>query len=392
MKLLLGSNLSHRVARLLRDADVDAVHVREHNLQHATDATILEFAREHPLVAIFEDTDFGELLAQQRTAAPSFVGSDGYASLLYIPPGWEGPMSQRKRNARRRPEPLRRPVQAPQPATADSDAPELAPVTEDLLLPEVSSFVSGTSSMLPVEVTPLYTTLAAIYHAIGGRTTYPGIAASGQLVRGLEYLGFEAELFPAYTKIFLPNRGRVGITEFDVWDSQAIPEDGASDGHLVVWTASFNRCIDLAVCQDRTLLRASVDGKVFTLPVVLPMSGDHEQLLCGAKLVGAERPPFRISWEFLPDRRPRFDPLLAHHAAAIEHGGLALAHIVVDLLSAFAVRHDLSQLDDLYPRLSGLLSGRLHLPELEDYSPRRESGADAPPEVTEERRDNLGHL
>ncbi len=73
MKLLLDSNLSHRVARLLRDADIDAVHVREHNLQHATDAAILEFAREHSLVVVSEDTDFGELLAQQRTAAPSFV-------------------------------------------------------------------------------------------------------------------------------------------------------------------------------------------------------------------------------------------------------------------------------------------------------------------------------
>ena len=40
-------------------------------LQHATDAAILEFAREHSLVVVSEDTDFGELLAQQRTAAPS---------------------------------------------------------------------------------------------------------------------------------------------------------------------------------------------------------------------------------------------------------------------------------------------------------------------------------
>ena len=42
-------------------------------LQHATDAAILEFAREHSLIVVSEDTDFGELLAQQRTAALSFV-------------------------------------------------------------------------------------------------------------------------------------------------------------------------------------------------------------------------------------------------------------------------------------------------------------------------------
>jgi len=52
VKLLLGSNLSHRVARVAGDADVDAVHVREHNLQHATDATILGFARGHSLVVV----------------------------------------------------------------------------------------------------------------------------------------------------------------------------------------------------------------------------------------------------------------------------------------------------------------------------------------------------
>ncbi len=47
MKFLLDSNLSHRVARLLRDAGIDATHVRDHELQHATDLTILMFARQH---------------------------------------------------------------------------------------------------------------------------------------------------------------------------------------------------------------------------------------------------------------------------------------------------------------------------------------------------------
>lgn len=73
MKLLLDSNLSHRVAQLLRDAGVDAAHVRDSDLQHATDSVILEFARQHSLVLVSEDTDFGELLARQRTLAPSFV-------------------------------------------------------------------------------------------------------------------------------------------------------------------------------------------------------------------------------------------------------------------------------------------------------------------------------
>lgn len=73
MKFLLDSNLSHRVAQLLCDSGLDAAHVRDKGLQHATDSVILEFARQHGLVLVSEDTDFGELLAQQRMAAPSFV-------------------------------------------------------------------------------------------------------------------------------------------------------------------------------------------------------------------------------------------------------------------------------------------------------------------------------
>lgn len=73
MKFLLDSNLSHRVAQLLCDAGLDAVHVRDNGLQHATDLVIMEFARQHAYVFVSEDTDFGELLARQRTATPSFV-------------------------------------------------------------------------------------------------------------------------------------------------------------------------------------------------------------------------------------------------------------------------------------------------------------------------------
>lgn len=73
MKFLLDSNLSHRVAQLLRDAGIEAAHVRDKELQHATDSVILEFARQHAFVLVSEDTDFGELLARQYTVAPSFV-------------------------------------------------------------------------------------------------------------------------------------------------------------------------------------------------------------------------------------------------------------------------------------------------------------------------------
>jgi predicted nuclease of predicted toxin-antitoxin system len=58
---------------MLRTGGVDCDHVRDHGLQAETDEVILAFAREHGLVVVSEDTDFGELLARQRAAAPSFV-------------------------------------------------------------------------------------------------------------------------------------------------------------------------------------------------------------------------------------------------------------------------------------------------------------------------------
>jgi predicted nuclease of predicted toxin-antitoxin system len=73
MKFLLDSTLSHRVAQLLRDSGIDVTHVRDNDLQHASDLTILMFARQHLFVLVSEDTDFGALVAQQRTVAPSFV-------------------------------------------------------------------------------------------------------------------------------------------------------------------------------------------------------------------------------------------------------------------------------------------------------------------------------
>lgn len=73
MRFLVDANLSHRVARLLREAGLDATHVRDHEMQHAADVMIMGYAREHSFVVVSEDTDFGELLARQRAVAPSLV-------------------------------------------------------------------------------------------------------------------------------------------------------------------------------------------------------------------------------------------------------------------------------------------------------------------------------
>lgn len=292
-------------------------------------------------------------------------------------------MSERRRNTRRhRREPLRRPLQERQRTAAGFTESGPVVAAEDFLLSGYDTFL-GALVVLPVELTPLYAMLTAIYHAIGRRASYSGVVASGQLVRGLEHLGFEAELLPACMSVFRLNRGHVGAH---------ISGDGKTSGHLVVWVSSFNRCIDLAVCQDRTLVRASIGDAVLALPVILPVPGGREKLLYGSESIGTERPPFEISWKFFPEWMSRFEPLLTQHTVAIEHGGLALAHVVVDLLSAVAVHQDLCQLGDLYPRLGGLLSGRTHLPKLDDYLSPGESGAGYEAGIAEARCSNLGIL
>lgn len=248
--------------------------------------------------------------------------------------------------------------------------PEPVPTPDDLLLVEGDPL---TFEDFPLEVTPLFMTLSAIYQGIGKRINYPVVLASGQLMRGLQYLGFEAELIPACMNVFRIDRVRP--------NERSASDRAITDTHLVVWSPSLNRCIDLGVCQNATLVHALADGGISAFPVTLPVSGGRDQLFSGQTFVIA-RHPFGIMWKFFPGWDSQFDSLLARYTAAIEHGGLALAHVVVDLLSALAVYRDLHQLDDLYPRLGGLLSGRVSLPKLDDSL--------FPTKLSDEQRGNVG--
>jgi hypothetical protein len=99
----------------------------------------------------------------------------------------------------------------------------------------------------------------------------------------------------------------------------------------------------------------------------------------------AERSPFVTNCIFSEEWRPGFDPLIARHAAAIAHGGLALAHLVIDLLSAYAIYLDLRPLYDRYPRLGSLLDGEVNLPALNDYTYRQELDGNVTTKTTNRR-------
>jgi predicted nuclease of predicted toxin-antitoxin system len=73
VRLLLDANLSPEVARRLREAGNDTVHVADIGLISAPDPEILQAAAEQDRVLLTADADFGELLALGSLAAPSVV-------------------------------------------------------------------------------------------------------------------------------------------------------------------------------------------------------------------------------------------------------------------------------------------------------------------------------
>jgi len=73
VRLLLDANLSPEVARLLKKAKHDAIHVSEIGLLSAPDPEIMEAAAQERRVLLTADADFGALLALGSRATPSVV-------------------------------------------------------------------------------------------------------------------------------------------------------------------------------------------------------------------------------------------------------------------------------------------------------------------------------
>jgi predicted nuclease of predicted toxin-antitoxin system len=73
VRFLVDNALSPEVARLLRVAGHDAVHVRDYGLHAAEDLVILERAGSEDRILISADSDFAMLLATSRRMKPSFV-------------------------------------------------------------------------------------------------------------------------------------------------------------------------------------------------------------------------------------------------------------------------------------------------------------------------------
>ena len=73
MRFLIDNALSPILAEQLEEAGHEAAHVRDYDMQAASDEEILVRAQEEQRVVVSADTDFGTLLATRGDAEPSII-------------------------------------------------------------------------------------------------------------------------------------------------------------------------------------------------------------------------------------------------------------------------------------------------------------------------------
>lgn len=70
---LADMGISQATVKWLREQGFDAFHVRDMNMYRATDAEILEKAKNHEHIVLTCDLDFGEILSATGEDCPSIV-------------------------------------------------------------------------------------------------------------------------------------------------------------------------------------------------------------------------------------------------------------------------------------------------------------------------------
>jgi GNAT superfamily N-acetyltransferase len=253
----------------------------------------------------------------------------------------------------------RRPVPVPRTVTTSEIHQGTTARHDDPRLPafEVSGLVNALAKC-PVDVVPLYAALAVVHQAMSGEPANACVPVCYQMAAALAHLGFDTEVMAAYVEVLQGDTTHVSL---GVRGPAVIRMDYTTNGHTVLWAASFSRLVDPTIAQHPALLTTAHRGQdKHGAPLAVPVHGGRDTLLRGA--IGAIRSPFQINYLVQPQHTAAFDPWLAEFGDAVEHGGLGLAHLTLDTITATGKVRDLGELPHMYPRLGALLGGHQHLP------------------------------
>jgi hypothetical protein len=220
-----------------------------------------------------------------------------------------------------------------------------------------------------IELLPLLTALALIHRELTGAPGACCVPVCWQLQGGLEYLGFDSEVIAASSLVMRDGDNRpeqIGHNNY----LPSLRNDGSTDGHAVVWAASFGQLVDPTIVRARNVQAVAQSRPEASFPVMLPVA-DRDTLFGPAAICSSSRPTLTFMWGLLPQWTQALTPCRGSDLeTAIAYGKLALAHAIVEVIRGLnIVRPDSEQLCALYPPLAALLNGSSQLPRLPDEPP-----------------------
>jgi hypothetical protein len=219
----------------------------------------------------------------------------------------------------------------------------------------------------PIELLPLYATLAAVSVQFDGPVGTRSVSVCHQIQGCLARLGFESEVIAAIAEV-TPVEGE---TEY-IGEHLRVPRlqaDGASDGHAVIWAESFGRLVDPTITEMR-LVREAAERSGISMLAAAPIESRGELLRAPGFRIQS-RTGVVIELRLMPQWTRELTPVPGSELdIGLSYGQLALAHTVVEVMRGAAeLRTDLPRIRSLYPLLADLLAGSALLPELPDEPP-----------------------
>jgi hypothetical protein len=219
----------------------------------------------------------------------------------------------------------------------------------------------------PIELLPLYATLAAVSAQFDGPVGARSVWYCHQLHGCLAHLGFESEVIAAVAMV-TPVEGE---TEY-IGEQLRMPRlraDGSSDGHAVIWAESFGRLVDPTITETR-LVREAAERSGISMLAAAPIA-NRDELFRAPGFRLQSQTGVAIELRLVPQWTQALTPAPGSELdIGLSYGQLALAQTVVEVMRGTAeLRTDLPRLRNLYPLLADLIAGSTLLPQLPDEPP-----------------------